>query len=358
VETLMRRFITKTCCLVFYLAFCLGVNSVSCLAQPRSPKDETQSLFDFHSGFWINLHHFLYLEALSEKPQKGPHPAIVNKADAETLNSLSEEERVTWNAAVSYYASAVIQRDLLFDQNMGVIKNQLEDAEASTDLASADVPAALKAALLKAAPIYRKYWWTRHDAQNRKWIAQLQPLVGKYGEGLKNSLTRIYEAPWPGHPVRVDAAVYAGQFGAYTTDEPTRPTISTADPANQGNAALEIVFHETSHGMMDKVMDAMREAERKVDVSNQPKAFRTGTLWHAVLFYTAGELVAEQIPSYIPYADKNGLWVRAWPDPDRSLIEQDWKPHMTGAVGLQAALTKLVDDLAAAQRQKDASQRR
>jgi hypothetical protein len=349
----MRRFATKTCCLFFALFFCLGVNSVSCLAQPHSPKDEAPPLFDFHSGFWINLHHFLYLEALSEKNQKGPHPAIVNQADAETLNSLSKEERTTWNTAVSYYASAVIQRDLLFDQNMGAIKNQLEDAEASPDLTSAAIPAALKAALLEASPIYRKYWWTRHDAQNRQWIAQVQPLVGKYGEGLKNSLTRIYETPWPGHPVRVDAAVYAGQFGAYTTDEPTRPTISTTDPANQGNAALEIVFHETSHGMIDKVMDTMHAAETNVNTPNQHGSFRSGTLWHAVLFYTAGELVVEQIPGYIPYADKNGLWVRAWPDPDCSLIKQDWKPHMTGAVGVQAALTKLVNDLAAVQRQKN-----
>ncbi len=91
-ETLIRRFVTKTCSLFFCFALCLSVNAASCLAQSYSPKDESQALFDFHSGFWINLHHFLYLEALSEKPQKGPHPAIVHKADAETLNSLSEED--------------------------------------------------------------------------------------------------------------------------------------------------------------------------------------------------------------------------------------------------------------------------
>lgn len=218
------------------------------------------------------------------------------------------------------------------------------------------MPVDLKVILLKAAPIYRKYWWARHDAQNRQWIAQLEPLVEKYGESIKDSLTRIYEVPWPGQPVRVDVTVYASQFGAYTTDNPTRPTISSTDPANQGNTALEIVFHETSHGMMDKVMDAINEAERSGNVPNQSKAFHSGTLWHAVLFYTAGELVAEQIPEYVPYADKNGLWVRAWPDPDRSLIVQDWKPHMNGSAELQPALTKLVDDLAMAQRQKNASQ--
>jgi hypothetical protein len=68
----------------------------------------------------------------------------------------------------------------------------------------------------------------------------------------------------------------------------------------------------------------------------------------AVLFFTAGELVAAQIPGYVPYADKNGLWVRAWPSPDRSLIEKDWKPHQNGSMELQQALSKLADDLASA----------
>src|SRR5690348_11457579 len=62
--------------------------------------------------------------------------------------------------------------------------------------------------------------------------------------------------------------------------------------------------------------------------------------------YTSGELVAERIPGYIPYADKNGLWARAWNGPDHGLIEQDWKPHMNGTVGLQQSLGKLVNDLA------------
>ena len=349
----MRHFTTKAQRFVLCFSLCLGINSVSCLAQTPSPSPNSQKIFDFHSDFWINLHHFLYLVALSEKTPKGPHPATMNQVDVETLNTLSENERAAWNQAVSYYADSMIEHDLLFDENMGGLKNQLEDAGTSRDLASANLPAELKQVLLKAAPIYRKYWWARHDAQNRQWVAQLEPLVERYGESLKDSLIRIYEVPWPSHPVRVDATVYASQYGAYTTNDPTRPTISTTDPANQGNAALEIVFHETSHGMMKKVMDVMSEAARNVNGSNQSKAFRSRTLWHAVLFYTAGELVAEQIPEYVPYADKNGLWMRAWPSPDRSLIVQDWKPHMNGSVELQPALTKLVHDLAAAQQQKD-----
>ncbi len=323
--------------------------ALACAAQSTASKNAAPPLFDFHSGFWINLHHFLYLEALSRGPQKGSQAAVLTDEDTAAFASLSPQERSAWNEAVDYYASSVISRDLLFDENMRLIKNQLEDSGDSTELSQLDIPAELKTALNKAAPIYRKHLWQNHDQENRRWIVQLQPLVDKYGEKLKNSLVSIYGEPWPGQPVRVDVTIYVGQFGAYTTNGPTRPTISSRDTANQDIAALEIVFHETSHGMIRKVADAITSAESEVSAHNPKGTFHAGKLWHAVLFYTAGELVAEQIPGYVPYADKNGLWARAWPGPMHSLIEQDWKAHFDGSVTLPGAIDKLVLDLAAAQ---------
>ena len=312
------------------------------------------ALFEFHSGFWVNLHHFLYLEALADKPRKGSRETV-SAADADTLTSLSPRERATWDAAVSFYRNSLARQDLLFDPRLIAIKNHLEDAEASPDLANVDIPNALRAVLLNAAPIYRHYWWQRHDAQNRQWIGQLQPLVASYGKTLEDSLVRIYDTPWPGHPVRVDATVFANWAGAYTTIEPTRPTICATDPANQAAAALETVFHETSHGMMDKVRKAMDAAEAKTARGSQGPT-DTGTLWHAVLFYTIGQLVADQIPGYVPYADQNGLWMRAWPAPDRALIEQNWKPHMTNSSSLKRALAQLVQDFAAAKQRTNESE--
>jgi hypothetical protein len=80
-----------------------------------------------------------------------------------------------------------------------------------------------------------------------------------------------------------------------------------ADPTNQGSAALESVFHETSHDMMGKVRDSITDAEADLNAHRSGAAFHSRAIWHAVLFYTAGELVAEQIPGYTPYSDKNGL---------------------------------------------------
>jgi hypothetical protein len=334
--------------------FCLAVVGFLCAATAYASSRESPPIFEFHSGFWINLHHFLYLEALSDKPHKAPRETV-SAADANILKSLTPEQRATWNAAVSYYKTSVIEQDLLFDKRMIAVKNSLEDAEESPVLAEVDIPEPLRATLLSAAPIYREYWWKHHDAQNRQWIAQLKSLVSTHGENLKDSLVKIYDTPWPDHPVRVDTTVFATWAGAYTTITPTRPTISTVDPASQGPAALETVFHETTHGMMDKVWNAMEAAEASVNARDPQRALDTGTLWHAVLFYTIGQLVADRIPGYEPYADKNGLWTRAWPAPDRSLIEQDWTPHMNGRIPLQQALTKLVDDFASAQHPAGAS---
>jgi hypothetical protein len=338
-----------------WAAFGIGLVVLSLTARAESParaassreSPQSHALFDFHSGFWVNLHHFLYAQATA---QKGPKSSVPNEEDMETLSSLAPQQLAIWNAAIAYYTGSLIQHDLLLDQDLPAIKEQLENAEGSPNLAHAEIPAGLKAVLLEAAPIYRRLWWKRHDAQNRRWIAQVQPLLGKYGDSLRDSLIKIYGVPWPGYPVRVDTVAYANWAGAYTTIEPTRPTISTTDPGNQKSAALEILFHETSHGMMDKVRNAFETAEANVNARRPSGPFQSGTLWHAVLFYTAGDLVADRITGYVPYADKKGLWILAWPDPDRSLIERDWKPHMNGALDLQQAVSQLVEDLATIQR--------
>jgi len=41
----------------------------------------------------------------------------------------------------------------------------------------------------------------------------------------------------------------ANNTGAYTTLDPLRVTIASTDARNQGSAALEVLFHEASHGI-------------------------------------------------------------------------------------------------------------
>jgi len=215
------------------LWICFFCSAVFCIGSSRdvvAQQNVQANLFDFHSGFWINLHHFLYRQAQLSELQKEPDNLALSKADSDELRQLSPAECRVWNEAVSYYSRSLVKNDLVFDDELIQTKNQLEDAEASSDLANAKMSADLKAVLLKAAPIYRKHWWERHNAENQEWIAHLEPLVERYGSILNARMSSIYDEPWPQHPVRVDAVAYANWAGAYTTPVPTRPTISTTDP--------------------------------------------------------------------------------------------------------------------------------
>jgi hypothetical protein len=326
------------------VALLLGLSTISVSAQNHD--STAQTIFEFHSGFWVNLHHFLYLEALTEQPQKARRPANLSPEDLITLHMLTPQEQAIWEGAVAYYAQSMIQRDLLFDRDLISIQIALEDAETSPDLAGTDLPPELKSVLLRAAPIYRSHWWPTHDRKNRAWIEQLEPLVTKY----LNSLAKIYETPWPTGRVRVDTVMYANWAGAYTTLNPTRVTISASEPANPEAGALETVFHESSHALVDKMRAAIDQAAGAENAHRAGPPFQPATIWHAVLFFTAGALVAQRISGYVPMADRIGLWKRAWPDPDRAVIDADWRPHMDGKIGLQPALAKLISDLASQQR--------
>jgi hypothetical protein len=74
----------------------------------------------------------------------------------------------------------------------------------------------------------------------------------QHGPQLRRALETIYDTSWPTEPVRVETVDYANWGGAYTSLFPTQPTISTTYAGNQGTAALEIIFHESSHGMVRK----------------------------------------------------------------------------------------------------------
>lgn len=333
---------------------CLMVGMVLCMIAPASPShaqtpaSSTRAMFDFHSDFWINLHLFLYMQAVPELPQKDLWPKLLTSvamapADTQALTQLSPAERDAWRSAVDYYARELASRDLLEDKGLQKIQTQLVAAESSTDLGGADIPAPLKATLLKVAPIYRHYFWPRHDAANRHWQAELQPLLTQHAASMRSALERIYETPWPSQPVRSDLSVYASWSGAYTMDT---ITLSSVDPRNQGISAFEILFHESSHLLSDKMQQTIDDDTKVLSAGDPARAARVpAELWHAVLFYTAGALTEQRFPGYVSYADRNNLWKRGpWSGPVRGLIEQDWGPYIHGTVGFKPALTKLVSD--------------
>jgi hypothetical protein len=285
-------------------------------------------LFEFHSGFWVNLHHFLCERAASEAVAPG--------------------EPEEWKKAVAYYREVIIKRDLLAPESeeingalaaadMGTGVDALEACATTKEACRALKGSAIIPALEAAAPVYRTRWWAKHDRSNRDWIRAVEPLVSRYGGGFTKEFSRIYAVEWPASAIRVDVVHYAKREGAYTTLEPTHINVSSVCPENQGNAALEILFHEASHALIGKVRDTL-----SAEVKAENKLFRRRDLWHAVLFYTVGEVVRRQLDGYTPYAFKNGLYDRTW-EGLPEILDADWKPYIDGKIDLTTAVRRLVE---------------
>src|SRR6185369_9945685 len=145
-----------------------------------------QTTFEFHSSFWVNLHHVLYNQAAGRKDGRGPD-----------FSGLSVGEAATWTAVLDYYGAQMATRELL-DPAMTHI-NQALAAAGGGELRSGGraIPAELAGVLQKAAPIYRARWWAAHDQKNREWIAQAEPLIAAHEAALRPAIARAYGTRWP-----------------------------------------------------------------------------------------------------------------------------------------------------------------
>ena len=227
---------------------------------------------------------------------------------------------------------------------MVAIKNALRAAQGRSKLAEETdpaLPADLRATLDALAPIYRAHWWATDDAANRAWIAAVQPLVLRDGERLARRVSASYGENWPASPVPVDLSVQAGPVGAYTTRDPTATTLAATDPGYQGLAALEMVFHEASHQWGLRLQTGIKAACEAHHKTVPPQ------LWHAVLFYNAGELARrafaeDGIGDYVEYAEKQGVYPHLCGEGCRERVAQAWNPRLAGSTTLEAALDALV----------------
>jgi len=341
------------------------------LASAAAAQDESQAaplpVFEFHSGFWLNLHHTLYRQARLQRSSAAGANAVNATAG---MTSLSPAEARAWNSALAFYSKTYADKDLTVSLEMILIKNQLGDFETCEDLSGtrkkncdAGLPAQLTQTLESAAPVYRAHLWSEHDRSNRRWIAAVAPLVRRSGLDLSHRLAEIYETAWPKERIRVDVASFASSTGAYTTLDPLRVTISATDARNQGAEALEVLFHEASHGIADVVQDAIFRECRQRD-KPIPR-----DLWHALLFYTTGEVIrpvaanspapatsssspdpSSSSPSssissgYVPYAVREGLYKRGWENYLR-LLTQYWQPYLDGRVDFSDAVAHMVSAL-------------
>jgi hypothetical protein len=307
--------------------------SHAAIAQSPGPVAEVEGLQLF-SDFWLNLHHFLYASAWARRADTPPQRRLAMPLPGDSV-VLTNEERATWDAAVAYYDHELASKDLLFDDGLTAINNELAGAGTLTGLSLA---ADHRHALETVAPIYRRYWWADHDAANRVWIADVARRTTPVGPQTIERLTGLYGVKWFDAPVRVDIVRVGKSRGAYTAVIPrVHIIVASADASYAGWAGAEMLFHESSHGLIFGVRAAVDRA--MTAAGKNPR-----DLWHVVLFYIVGEVTRQTLTAreveYQPYLYATGLFAGAWPM-WREPIERTVRPFVDRQTNVAEMVTAL-----------------
>ncbi|HZP32959.1 MAG TPA: hypothetical protein VFB23_06295 [Candidatus Acidoferrales bacterium] len=334
--------------------------SLTLLCSPKlyaqqEENSDAQPVFEFHSGFWVNLHHFLYQQGRVERaradagPEQGVSPQY---RSFRSIEELTPQQRVAWNSAVQIYAESWSSRDLLLNNQMVLINNRLAELEDCPELAgriatecTSGIVPELVTALGEAAPIYRQNWWVEQDRANRAWIAAMAPVLRNMGADLAGELADIYQSKWPIR-IHVDVVNYAGQQGAYTSLAPLHVMIASDDSRNRGLSGIETLFYQASHVLAVGLEQAIERECRRLQ-KPVPR-----DLWNAVLLYTTVERTgrirataqtdADTTSKAATQANGNTLGARGWGEYDL-LLRRYWQPYLDGQVDMDTAVAHLIN---------------
>jgi hypothetical protein len=294
-------------------------------------------IFRFETdGFWLNLHHFLYVLGRVEAKMPDIKRAAVAGAAADEaagLETLNESERQAWRQAVAAYATGLSKLDTVFDRPVYDVTNAVRRGAPDRDAASLQIDVAVAEALDRAAPVYRKAWWSRHREANRTWLQSMREPLKKFGPQLLAYVTRVYQEPWMTGGFPVNLSAWSNWSGAYSTYD-SLLVIATMNPGNQGLHGFEIMFHEAMH-QWDEEIDA-----RLSKIARANKLKFNDLLSHAMIFYTTGEAMKTVVPSHVPYAEIAGIW-KGRMGVFKPALDAHWKPYLDGKTTLDEALLGL-----------------
>jgi len=296
-----------------------------CAGCASGPARGAAPRFVFQDSFWVNLHHSLRAEA--RRRERGAEPEL-------SPATLEAGERAAWTRALDAYRPFA-QRSLLFDEELVRIHAALS---ATADEASPPdaLDFELRAALNAAAPVFRAHLWPARARANDEWIARTRPPVERLAQQVTDGLAAACGQAWPAQPILVDVTPDTGADLAYTTNvsPPGFAGLATLNPSVEGGspAAIECVFHEAAH-VIDTVFVRWVEAESARQGLEPP-----AELWHALLFYTAGELTRRALGTAGTFrADLAQGFAAELP-----ALDAHWLPYLEGRESLAVALREVV----------------
>lgn len=290
----------------------------------RSAILEESDYFQFHSNFWINLHHFLYQQAKGDQQlhlQEDEY-TLTNIGDTQIVAALKEADRKIFQQAVHYYSTYLIDKSLLFD--LANHRQWLQKQKEDSPITDTSFGARYTEILNRTAPVYRKNFWNLHHQQNSKILEKHFKIIQNIEAESIRTLEKMAGADWPAGKIRVDLTAYGNWAGAYTQSQPDfNITISSLDPFSLQPAFIETVFHEASHILFT------RESKLRAKIffmSNEMDVKFPRNLWHAAQFYLCGRLIQDKLKEfnieYVLMMDIKHIFAQSNTPPFRSALEK------------------------------------
>lgn len=294
--------------------------------------------FAFYSDLRTNTHDALIAVATARRSQR-PGPF---SADEETcFKSAPDAERQAWDRAVDDYVAAKSTRQQRLDERWllaGLIR-----VDTVGNAGDSEFLRRWSALLDAATSAYRRCRWSAQDTVNRRWIDHVKALLATYEQTLGEELPRLFATGWAGLPFRIDVVNIASFDGANSVSHEPPATlhvlVSSVNPANQGLAALETVFHEASHFLAQPESPlniALKNAAEHADAKVPPDFL------HEVQFFITGEAVRRALAARGETYTPDLFALKLFSDRFRENVPRVWMLQIDGRRTLEQAADDLV----------------
>lgn len=283
------------------------------------------------SNPWVNLHQRLAHEAQYATPPP---------------KSLAGNDLATWKQAVARYRAWLGNRSAVFDPELGALDDTLARSNARTP--APGLPTEAAEVLESAMPLYLKSQWKTDDRGNRFFIAYVVPMLAQAGPMIISAAEEAYGTAFPTR-ILVDVTGLGGRFGAYAVGEGDEIHViqSHTDPDMQGFAALESLIHEPTHAIVAPTDGAIGADITRA--SNATGVEPRDNLWHALLFYTTGELTRRSFARR--GIDYKPLIEHRYDGPFKGMrepFETHWRAYLDGKLPRDEAMKKVLTETSAA----------
>jgi hypothetical protein len=294
--------------------------------------------FSFRSNSQLNAHLFLYNKAMICKFKKVPDDSLAWHSFKDKTKSIPSQDIIVLNSVLGFYRDSLLGKDLLFDSLMRDFSDKL--IQTSPVFIKWQIAASEKINAFK--PYFTKLFWPGIETENKTWLAVAKEQIMKLETTVVPELERIYEIKLPENKIVVDLTDYATWAGAYSYDDIFCHVIfSSSHYSNRGDLASEVIFHETSHFLVDKLVKEIKASVGGKDA--KPSI----NLWHNMIFYTTGSVLekvyGKEGKIFIPYYVQM-KFEEKFPD-FKTAVEACklyWDVHMEGKSTMQESVKNIV----------------